>query len=420
MTVPVERNNIGIFGKINAGKSSVMNLITQQESSIVDSSPGTTSDTKISLYEMHGIGPVRLFDTAGINEGSELGEKKRKKVLNDLKESDLILIVIDPSSSDLSHEKEIVREARDLDKQILIIYNLFNEKDRDLIPLVEENIPHLKFHQKISLKANDEKFRKPLIDFILKNFEQENSPVELLPFIERDNYYILVIPMDEETPEGRYLRPQAMTEEYITRNWAYPVSFRLDLASARGNNPGREKERFLALVKGLSKKPRCIITDSQAMDIMSRWCPEDIDLTTFSIVMINYMSGGRLSDFVRGISALDTLKKGDSILISEACNHSRIGEDIGTVQIPEIMGKKYPGVKIEHNFGREFQDNRSLEKYSLIIHCGGCMISRQKMTARIRDLDNLGIPYTNYGIFLSAVNGKEALEKVLKPWGLKP
>ena len=156
------------------------------------------------------------------------------------------------------------------------------------------------------------------------------------------------------------------------------------------------------------------------MDVMYRWCPDDVELTTFSIIMINYMSGGRLSAFVRGISALDTLKSGDSILISEACNHSRIGEDIGTVQIPAILEKKYPGVSVEHNFGREFQENSSLGKYSLIIHCGGCMISRQKMRVRIRDLDSIGIPYTNYGIFLSAVNGKEALKKVLKPWGLQP
>ncbi len=236
MTLPVERNNIGIFGKMNAGKSSVMNLITRQETSIVDSSPGTTSDTKMSLYEMHGMGPVRLFDTAGINEKGELGEKKRKKVLNDLKESDLVLVVIDPSSLDFSHEKEIVKEARELSRQVLVIYNIFREEDSALISHVEKNIPHLKFHKKILLKANDEKFSRPLSDFILNNFEQESSPVDLLPFVERDNYYILVIPMDAETPQGRYLRPQAMTEEYITRNWAYPVSFRLDLSKARGSD----------------------------------------------------------------------------------------------------------------------------------------------------------------------------------------
>lgn len=419
MTAPVERDNLGIFGKMNAGKSSIMNLLTQQETSIVDSSPGTTSDTKISLIEIHGIGPVRIFDTAGIDEYGGLGDKKRKKVMNDLKETDLLLLVIDPSSAQFTAESELVNKAREIDRQILVIYNLFRDSDKELINSVEESVPLLKFHRKIILKADDDRCRKPLVDFILDNYEREYDSIELLPFIERDNFYILVIPMDVETPAGRYLRPQLMTEEYITRNWGYPVSFRLDLAAARGDNSEQEKIRFLSIVNGLAKKPRCIITDSQAMDIMSKWCPDDIELTTFSIVMINYMSGGKLSHFVKGVEAADSLKSGDSILIAEACNHSRVGEDIGTVQIPALIDKKYPGVIVDHNFGREFQENSELEKYSLIIHCGGCMISRQKMTSRIRDLDAVGVPYTNYGIFLSAVNGRAALRKVVKPWGIE-
>jgi [FeFe] hydrogenase H-cluster maturation GTPase HydF len=419
MSLPVERVNIGIFGKMNAGKSSVMNLLTQQETSIVDSTPGTTSDTKISLMEIHGLGPVRIFDTAGIDEHGGLGDKKRKKAMNDLKETDLLLMIIDPSTDGFQTESGLIEEAREMDKQILVIYNIFRDKDKDLIHAVEEAVPLLRFHKKIVLKADDPRCRKFIVDFILDNYERDNTSSELLPFVERDNFYILVIPMDEETPAGRFLRPQAMTEEYITRNWGYPVSFRLDLAAARGEDSNEEKKRFLSILNGLAKKPRCIITDSQAMDIMSKWCPDDIELTTFSIVMINYMSGGKLSHFVKGVEAADGLKSGDSILIAEACNHSRVGEDIGTVQIPALVEKKYPGVKVEHNFGREFQENSELEKYSLIIHCGGCMISRQKMTARIRDLDAVGVPYTNYGIFLSAVNGRAALRKVVKPWGIE-
>lgn len=419
MAVVVERDNIGIFGKMNAGKSSVMNLLTQQETSLVHSTPGTTADTKISLCEIHGIGPVRIFDTAGIDEPGELGEKKRKKTINDLKESNLALLVIDPSTADFSAELEILYQARELEKQILIIYNLFRDEDEAFIQNAESSITLLRFHKKIAIRADDGRDREPLINFILENYAPENPSIELMPFVERDQFYILVIPMDEQTPQGRLLRPQAMTEEYITRHWAYPISFRLDLSAARGDDPEPEKNRFLSIINGLAKKPRCIITDSQAMDVMNRWCPDDIDLTNFSIVMINHMSGGRLSSFAKGALCLDQLKRGDSILIVEACSHSRIGEDIGTVQIPAIIEKKYPGVKVEHNFGREFHENSRLEKYALIIHCGGCMISRQKMAARIRDLETVGIPYINYGIFLSAVNGKDALRKVLIPWGIK-
>jgi len=418
MAVLVERDNIGIFGVMNAGKSSVMNLITQQETSIVDSHPGTTADTKISLHEIHGIGPLRIFDTAGLDESTNLGEKKKNKAFNDLKESDLVLLIIDPSRENYHTEEIILQKAREEEKQILIIYNLFNASDKSLIETTKKKISLLQFHKKISINANDTTERKRLIDFILQNYIPKSASIELLPFIERDEFYVLIIPMDEETPPGRLLRPQAMTEEYITRHWAYAVSFRLDLSAARGSDEEKKKEftRFNHFLSSFSKRPRAMITDSQAMDIMKDWCPEDIDLTTFSIVMINYMSGGKLNNFVEGIEALHSIKNKDSILIAEACNHSRIAEDIGTVQIPTIIKKKFPGVTIDHAFGREFQDKDDLEKYKLIIHCGGCMISNQKLSARIRDLDALGIPYTNYGIFLSAVQGEESLKKVLKPW----
>jgi [FeFe] hydrogenase H-cluster maturation GTPase HydF len=420
MSLLVERDNIGIFGRMNAGKSSIMNLVTQQGTSIVDATPGTTADTKISLHEIHGIGPVRIFDTAGTDERDELGEKKRKKVFSDLKECNLVLLVINPAEEGTGPEEEILSSARELDKQILIIYNLFDEDDRGLITAIESKIGLLRFHKKIALRANDETFRTPLIDFILQNYIPENPNLEVLPFVKRDEFYILIIPMDVETPPGRYLRPQAMVDEYITRNWAYPVSFRLDLSAARGNDSQKdvERRRFDAFLNSIGKRPHCVITDSQAMDIMKDWCPPDVMLTTFSIASIQYMSGGRLQAFADGLTALNGLKEGDSVLIVEACNHSRIGEDIGTVQIPKIFEKKFPGVTVDHCFGREFQEKKDLGKYSLLIHCGGCMISRQKMAARIRDLDSIGLPYTNYGVFLSAMQGSGPLRKVLTPWGI--
>ncbi len=221
--------------------------------------------------------------------------------------------------------------------------------------------------------------------------------------------------MDDETPPGRYLRPQAMAEEYITRRWAYPVSYRMDLGKARSGDAA-ERRRFEAFLGSLSRRPKAIITDSQAMDLMHTWTPDDVMLTTFSIMMINYISRGRLAAFAEGIKALDGLEAGDKVLIAEACNHSRIAEDIGTVQIPKFIERRWPGVVVEHNFGREFQENDRLQSYKLVIHCGGCMISAQKLLARIRDLDSIGVPYTNYGIFLAYAQGREALRKVLRPF----
>jgi len=410
-----ERDIIGIFGKMNSGKSSLMNLLTQQETSIVDPTPGTTSDTKITLAEIHGLGPVKLMDTAGFNEQDELGEKKRKKAIAALKECDLVLLVIDPSTFEFETEKLILAEARTLDKQVIVVYNLFRITDRNRIEKVEESLSKLRIYRSIVLYAIDIKFRQPMLETILEHYIPKNLAIDLLPFVEEGEFYILNIPMDEETPPGRYLRPQAMAEEHITRKWAFPVSYRMNLTKARAGD-ATELDRWNSFISSFSKRPKAIITDSQAMDILKDWAPADMALTTFSIMMINYMSRGRLNEFVTGIRALNSLQPGDSVLIAEACNHSRIREDIGTVQIPKLLKKFYPAVIVDFTFGREFIDDLDINKYKLVIHCGGCMISNQRMAARLRDLKATNVPITNYGIFLSFVQGEKTLDRVIAPW----
>jgi len=410
-----ERDIIGIFGKMNSGKSSIMNLLTQQETSIVDPTPGTTADTKITLTEIHGLGPVKLMDTAGFDEIDKLGDKKRKKAIAALKECDLVLLVIDPATFDFETERLIIEEARNLDKQIIVVYNVFSNTDKNRIGNVEESIAKITVYQRIVLSAIDINYRQPLLGAILDNYIPKNVAIELLPFVESGEFYILNIPMDEETPPGRYLRPQAMAEEYITRKWAFPVSYRMNLTKARAGDPS-EAERWNTFINNFTKKPKAIITDSQAMDIMKDWAPDDMALTTFSIMMINYMSRGRLNEFARGIKALNSLKPEDHILIAEACNHSRIREDIGTVQIPKLLKKHYPEVIVDYTFGREFVDELDMKQYKLVIHCGGCMISNQRMAARLRDLKATGIPITNYGIFLSYIHGEKILDRVIAPW----
>lgn len=410
------RDHIGFFGKMNSGKSSLMNLLTQQETSITDSTPGTTADTKIAMQEIHGLGPVKLFDTAGLDELSELGNKKKEKVVNVLKECDLIVLVIDPSTLDFDAERFVIDLARENDKQILVVFNLFIKSHSSLIQGVKSQITNLEFYPDIELAAIDSSYRDLFLNFILSNYESKNIITELIPFVERDQFYVLNIPMDEETPQGRFLRPQAMAEEYITRNWAYPVSYRMNLKTARSENWKKEKDRFDHFINQFKQRPKAIITDSQAMDIMSAWIPDDIELTTFSIMMINYASKGKLIDFYQGIRAMDNLQPGDKVLIAEACNHSRIQEDIGTVQIPNKIKTLFPGVGVDFNFGREFQRNEKLQQYKLIIHCGGCMISNQKLQARLRELRNVGVPITNYGVFLSWLQGEKALSRVMRPW----
>lgn len=422
MAILVEREHIGIFGKMNAGKSSLMNLITQQATSIVDVTPGTTADTREALIEIHGLGPVKLLDTAGADESSDLGAKKRVKVLNNLKECDLVIIVLNPAGRDFAPEAELLEAARAADKQIVVIYNLFAPAAAALIPAVEQQLGLLRFYPRLTVDVSAASSRQQVLDFILSHYEPKNAPLELLPFIAPDEFYILMIPMDDETPPGRYLRPQAMAEEYVTRHFAYPISYRPNLSNARSADEAvaaAEQQRFERFLSSLGRRPKAVITDSQAIDVMKTWIPEDMALTTFSIMMINYVSRGRLNQFAAGVRELETLEPGDKILIVEACNHSRIGEDIGTVQIPAYLNSRFPEVTIEHNFGREFQDNAQLASYRLIVHCGGCMISPQKLSARIRDLEAVGVPYTNYGVFLSYIQGPQALARVLKPWGIE-
>lgn len=411
----VNREHIGLFGKMNSGKSTLMNLLTQQETSITDPTPGTTADTKVAFMELHGLGPVKLFDTAGLDEPSNLGAKKKQKVLAVLKECDLVLLLVDASNQNVEIELGVLEAARELDKQVLLVFNLFDENHPESVSEIEGK-PAWRLLPHITLRAIDSNERSRLINFILRNYQPKSQSVELLPFIQPGEFYILNIPMDEETPDGRFLRPQSMALEFITRKWAYPVAYRMDLKTARGKHAAAEKKRFDAFLAGFSKKPKAVITDSQAMDIMAAWMPDDIMLSTFSIMMINYGSNGALRLFYDGVQAINSLQSGDKILIAEACNHSRIQEDIGTVQIPAIIKKRCPGVAVEFNFGREFQQNEKLSEYRLIIHCGGCMISTQKLQARLRDLRSVGVPITNYGVFLSWAQGSEALERVMKPW----
>jgi [FeFe] hydrogenase H-cluster maturation GTPase HydF len=410
-----ERDTIGIFGKMNSGKSSLMNLITQQETSIVDASPGTTADTKITLMEIHGLGPVKLLDTAGFDEGDKLGDKKRIKVISALKECDLILLVIDPSTRDFEQERILIWQVREQEKQMILVYNLFGENDSRFISEVEETLPELHFYPKITTRVIDQSIRQEILSIILNKYISRNFAVKLLPFLKKYEFYIPNIPMDEETPPGRYLRPQAMAEEYITRNWAFPVSYRMDLSKARGGDIS-ERKRWDDFINSFTRRPKAVITDSQAIDIMKDWVPADMELTTFSIMMINYMSRGRLGAFVEGVKEMSKLRPGDKILIAEACNHSRIREDIGTVQIPRLLKKHYPGVIVDHSFGREFDEKGNLDEYKLVIHCGGCMISSQKLSARLRDLESSGVPVTNYGVLLSYFQGEAVLQRVISSW----
>jgi len=431
----VQRLVIGIFGRINAGKSTLMNLLTQQETSIVDSAPGTTADIKSALMEIHALGPVRILDTAGLDEGAELGEKKRRKTLSALEEVDLALLVVDPVQSflsgGLSVEKSIASLARKLSRRLVVVFNRHSSADERLkgtaatlqeaMEYCRSALPDRSGTPGLDIDLTDSDRSSELVDLISLYRPAGTGPVELLPFIDRSGPVLLHIPLDEESPSGRLLRPQEMAMEYLLRLGVPVGMYRTDLLLARSGSEdlsGGEKAEFMAFLDslGYGDSVQLVLTDSQAIDVMSAWVPEDIPLTTFSIMMMRSTSGGDLTLFADGADALDQLSSGDRILIAEACNHDRIAEDIGTVQIPEQLSAACPGIRIEHAFGREFPSPEELAEYSLVIHCGGCMISPQKLIARTGRLAESGVPITNYGMVLAWLQSPATLRRVLEPW----
>ncbi|MCX6152617.1 MAG: [FeFe] hydrogenase H-cluster maturation GTPase HydF [Candidatus Kapabacteria bacterium] len=434
MSQKTERDILAIIGRTNAGKSSLLNLLSGQENfAIVDPTPGTTTDTVVTLIEIHGIGPCKILDTAGVDEYSELGDKKRKKTYQAIDEADLSLIMINVEkvrqANDLEIEKELIHYLRYKGKQVLLLLNdfgkiplnpaLINEADnfQELLNQVngELGIPSIILH------ANDFSYQSQLVDFIKNNYINRAKPVDLLPSLNDKGIVLLIVPMDEETPELRLLRPQEMAVERLLRNYIVPVLFRLNLAKARNSDPllvNEEYERYTNLVNHLKKSPeglQLIITDSQAFDIIPKWTPDDVSFTSFSIMMANYMSHGNLEFMVEGVQVVDSIVPGDKILIAESCNHDRKCDDIGTVQIPRIFEKKIAGkLNFDFNFGSPFPED--LKQYKLIIHCGSCMIDQQKYLNRIETARQTNIPFTNYGLFLAYMQNKEVIKKAVKPF----
>jgi len=427
----MERLNIGIFGRVNSGKSTLMNLLTQQETSIVDPTPGTTADVKTTVMEIHELGPVKIFDTAGIDETGILGEKKKEKTFSALKRSDIVLLVINENNAaykndDYATENEVLSFSEKRGKEIFVVYNKFRG-----LPCIREavsaKIDSKNKYPYIELELSERTNYSQLIEFIKKNSKLQPAKTPLLPDMDRNKIVFLNIPIDDESPEGRFLRPQMMAEEYLVRRYVPTFAYRMDLAKARSiiaEESAAEKKRFDDFISLLNMVGRLqlLITDSQAMDIISKWTKNaPYKVTTFSIMMINFLSRGNLELFVNGVKAFKALKPGDKVMIAEGCNHDRKAEDIGTVQIPKKIETMFEkgAIQIDHYFGRVFAENDKLKEYKLVIHCGGCMLDQQAIASRMEDLIESGVSFTNYGVLLSYFQGEEALNKVIEPFGLK-
>ncbi|MBQ9894085.1 MAG: [Ruminococcus sp.] len=373
-----ERVHIGFFGMRNAGKSSVVNAVTGQELSVVSDVKGTTTDPVTKAMELLPLGPVVIIDTPGFDDVGKLGELRVKKTKQILNRTDIAVLVVDSSVGLSDADNDLVCIFKEKNIPFIIVYN-----KSDLVQKsgLEDN--------EITVCAADGSNiyeLKEMIAALAKDFQAEKRIVGDL--LSAGDMVVLVTPIDAAAPKGRMILPQVQTLRDVLDADAMAVF---------------TKEFQLAdTLSGLAHKPKMVITDSQAFGMVSKIVPDDIPLTSFSILMARYK--GFLETAVKGAASIKNLKDGDTVLISEGCTHHRQCGDIGSVKLPALL-KKTTGkeLNIKLTSGREFPED--LSGVALVIHCGGCMLNEREMTFRRKTAEDQNVPFTNYGIALAMMNG---------------
>ncbi len=388
------RLHIGIFGRRNAGKSSILNALTQQEVSIVSEVAGTTTDPVEKPMELLPLGPVLFIDTAGIDDTGTLGEKRIEKTMAVFDRTDLGLIVSNNQEWG-DFEEAILNELNNRAIPAIVVFNKTDLFLSGNMPprLAEGKIPV------IETSALNGSGIQDLRQAILKSAPDDfiNRPSIVADLVGPGEAAILVVPIDKEAPKGRLILPQVQSIRDLLDNDSFCMVV---------------KERELREALGrLNKPPKLVVTDSQAFLKVAADTPTDIPMTSFSILFARYQ--GDLPEMVRGAMAIDKLKAGDKVMIAEACSHHPIGEDIGTVKIPRWL-TQYVGGKIEftHHRGHDFPAN--LSDFKLIIHCGACMWNRREMLSRLMKARQAGVPLTNYGLTIAYSLG--IFERALQPF----
>ncbi len=391
------RLHIAIFGRRNAGKSSVLNVITSQEVSIVSKTAGTTTDPVEKTMELLPVGPVLFIDTAGLDDIGTLGKLRIEKTYKVFSRADIVLLVTEANVW-TEFEERVLQETRKRKTPVLVILNKidrFNADKNLKKKLFKEKIP---FVETCALNRNWEVTAKVKNELIKLLPDDWINPVPVISdLIKEGDLVVLVIPIDKEAPKGRLILPQAQTIREILDKEATCLIV-------------NEKNLYNSICN-LKQKPKLVVTDSQAFKEVFNQVPDDILVTSFSILFAR--SKGDLKELAKGAQNLDDLKPGDKILIAEACTHHPIGDDIGRVKIPNWINKRIGG-KVNYDIfsGHNFPEN--LEQYKLIIHCGACMLNRKECLSRIYEVRSQGKPITNYGMAIAYLHDK--LEKALEPF----
>ena len=374
-----ERIHIGFFGKRNAGKSSVVNAVTGQALSIVSDIKGTTTDPVYRAMELLPIGPVVIIDTPGIDDEGALGELRIKKSRQVLNKTDVAVLVIDSTEGRSKEDEELIVLFKEKLINYLIVYNKSDISGHE--PNAERN--EIYVSAKTGYHINE---LKEMIAALAVTDEPQSRIVS--DIIKPSDFVVLVVPIDKAAPKGRLILPQQQTIRDILDAGAVSIVVK--------------ETELRETLSALGKKPSLVITDSQVFAMVSAETPEDIPLTSFSILFARYK--GSLAAAVKGARELDHLKDGDTVLISEGCTHHRQCGDIGTEKLPKWI-KSYTGKQINFRFssGTEFPED--LTEYTLIIHCGGCMLNEREMKYRSKCAADQQVPITNYGISIAYMQG---------------
>lgn len=389
------RLQIGIFGRRNAGKSSFLNALTRQDIAIVSDVPGTTTDPVEKAMEFLPLGPVLFIDTAGIDDTGALGEMRVAKTRKIFERADVAVLVADPALWD-DFEDKLIAELKALNVPLIVVLNKSDISNAPESLVAKLDAEKIKYVSVSSLeKTGFQDFRELLINAVPEEFITPQTIVsDLVPAGE---LAVLVVPIDLEAPKGRLILPQVQTIRDLLDGDSYCMVV-------------KERELRDALDR-LKRPPALVVTDSQAFLKVAGDTPDEIPLTSFSILFARFK--GDLDTFVKGAMAIDSLKPGDEILVAEACCHHPIGEDIGRVKIPRWL-TQYVGGKLNftHLQGADFPPDVS--KYKLIIHCGGCTFNRRQLLTRIIQCSRQNVPITNYGVCISYSLG--IFERALSPF----
>ncbi len=383
-TPSADRIHIGIFGKRNAGKSSIINAVTGQNLAIVSDIKGTTTDPVQKAMELLPLGPVVMIDTPGLDDDGELGNLRIQKAYQMLNKTDIAVLVIDSTTGLTGEDEKIINKIEEKRIPYILAFN-----KSDLNP--QEYCPsgHIAPEHCISVSAVTGEHIHELKELIAKQVPSAEEEKHIVAdLIHPGSFVVLVIPIDSSAPKGRLILPQQQTIRDILEAGSTAIAVK-----------DTELQDTLAC---LGSKPSLVITDSQAFQRVSAIFPPDIPLTSFSILFARYK--GDLETVVEGAETLDQLQDGDTILISEGCTHHRQCEDIGTVKLPGWI-RKYTGKEPHFEFTSGTEFPADLSKYRLIVHCGGCTLNEREMKYRLKCALDQNVPITNYGTAIAHMNG---------------